>query len=86
MKLTQDQIETLNEAATPGRWVQFHPSFCPEARGTPFNQWDTSHDTSAVLPDGTRYKVSTHKHADDAAFAEALVNAYRNGNLIWKDN
>lgn len=53
--------------ATKGRRVRFHPSCCPEAVGTPISEWDTSHNTSVILNDGTRYaKYSEHRHADDA--------------------
>ena len=85
MTVTREILEDLNINATPGRRVQFHPSFCPEADGTKFAEWDTSHDVSAITPDGARYRVATYRHANDAAFVDALVNAYRNGNLVWKD-
>ena len=61
---------------TPGRWCQFHGNYCEEAKGTDYRQWDTSHDVSAILPDGTRYKVAHFRHARDAAFVEQLVNGH----------
>jgi hypothetical protein len=56
------------ESATPGRRVQFHGRYCEEAAGTPVTAWDTSHDTSLILPNGMRYRdYSHHKHAADAS-------------------
>ncbi len=56
------------EVATKGRRVQFHPAYCKEAEGTPFSEWDSSHETSVIRPDGTRYRgYATHRHAYDAA-------------------
>jgi hypothetical protein len=56
------------EDATKGRRVQFHGSYCKEAKGTSFTDWDTSHETSVIRPDGTRLRgYSQHKHAADAA-------------------
>lgn len=85
MTMTNKQLQELNLQATPGRWVQFHPHYCEEAKATPIWECDTSHDSSAVTKDGHRRKIASYQHSDDAAFAEALVNAYRNGNLIWVD-
>lgn len=53
---------------SPGKPVQFSPYHCDEAKGAPFSDWDTSHDLSLIRPDGTRYRIGTFKHADDAAF------------------
>jgi len=65
-----DLIERAKERlqwATQGRRVQFAPRFCKEAEGTPFSEWDSSHETSVILPDGTRYRgYSVHKHSADA--------------------
>lgn len=58
-----------------GRWVQFHPSYCPEAEGTPFSDWDTSHDVSIIREDGSRYRIASFRHADIAAEVCALMNA-----------
>jgi hypothetical protein len=65
-----DLIERAKERlqwATQGRRVQFAPRFCKEAEGTPFSEWDSSHETSVILPDGTRYRgYSVHRHSADA--------------------
>ena len=66
-----DRLRAATEGATEGRWVQFHPRYCPEAKGTPFSDWDSSHDMSAIrADDGTRYKLATFRHASDAFFAQ----------------
>ena len=77
-------LAALSKGATKGRWCQFHPDYCDKANRYNLSSWDTSHDVSAVIGD-TPYRVATFKHADDAAFAEALVNAYREGRLVEVD-
>ena len=68
------QVEEALEGATPGRRVQFHPQYCPEAKGVETN-FDSSHDTSAILPDGGVLRgYARHKHASDAAL-DALAPA-----------
>ncbi len=62
------QAEAVLAGVTKGRAVQFHPSYCKEAENTPFSERDTSHDLSVIRPDGTRYRIGTFRHADDAAF------------------
>lgn len=67
-RLTDDELRALVDVATPGRRVQFHPLYCAEAKDADCVEWDSSHDTSVILPDGTRYRrYSQHKHAADAA-------------------
>ncbi|EDM70799.1 hypothetical protein RAZWK3B_15418 [Roseobacter sp. AzwK-3b] len=62
-----DRAKSALEGATPGRRVQFHGDYYMEAKGTPFTEWDTSHDTSVILPNGERLRgYSRHKHAADA--------------------
>ena len=56
------------EGVTPGKPVQFHPSYCEEAKGAPFSEWDSSHDLSVILPDGKRYRIGSFRHAADAGF------------------
>ncbi|EYR81792.1 hypothetical protein [Shinella sp. DD12] len=64
-------IEKALEGVTPGRWGQFHPSYAPEAVGTPFSTWDTSHDLSAIK-DGKKFgRIATFKHSADAAYLAA---------------
>jgi hypothetical protein len=57
--------------ATPGKPVQFDPRYCDEAKEAPCQEWDTSHDLSVILGDGTRYRIGHFRHADDAAFDQA---------------
>ena len=59
------------DGVTPGKWCQFHPSYCEEAKNATFSSWDTSHDLSTVR-DGTRYRIGTFKHASDAAHVDRL--------------
>jgi hypothetical protein len=66
--MTDDELRKLLDGATEGRRVQFNPGYCREAVGTHPHEWDSSHDTSVILPDGSRLKgYARHKHADDAA-------------------
>jgi hypothetical protein len=69
--MTDEMIRALLDNATPGRRVQFHPSYCAEAAGSPFSEWDTSHDMSVIRPDGSRYRLANYRHADDAALSQA---------------
>ena len=67
-------------------WCQFNPSYNELAmelwRRTRKWDFDTSHDISNVETDGTRTKIATFKHADDAALVEQLVNAFKEGKLM----
>jgi hypothetical protein len=91
MNLIERAKEAL-EVATPGKRVQFHGYYCKEAESTPFTDWDTSHETSVILPDGSRYRgYSNHKHAADAALdalahdlASLAVAAGELADVIWK--
>ena len=75
--LTDDQVKALLDGATPGRRVQFHGSYCPEAVGTPFSDWDTSHDMSVIRPDGSRYRLAHYKHASDAYLSQMAPDLAR---------
>jgi hypothetical protein len=67
-----ERIEKAMKHVTPGKWGQFHPSFMPEANGTPFSSWDSSHGVSAVA-DGKHVKrLATFTHADDASYLDAV--------------
>ena len=69
--MTPEQIaaaRALVDAATQGRAVQFHPHYCPEAKGAKVEDWDTSHDLSVIRDDGSRYKIGSFRHAADAMF------------------
>ena len=75
--LTDDKVKALLDGATPGRRVQFHGSYCPEAVGTPFTDWDTSHDVSVIRPDGSRYRLAHYKHASDAYLSQMAPDLAR---------
>mgnify|MGYP002654507231 CR=1 FL=1 len=62
------EAEQALQGVTEGRAVQFHPHYCKEAEGAPFSDWDSSHDVSVIRPDGSRYRIASFRHADDAAF------------------
>lgn len=87
-----DLLVELDGNASHGRWVQYNPRYCPEAKGDKnVLNYDTSHDMSAVYPVATtpegevsvirRKKLGTWQHASDAHFAQTLVNLYRDGKL-----
>ena len=58
-----------------GRWVQYHPKYCLEAKGAPFEDWDTSHDVSIIREDtGERYRIAQFRHADDAGMVCKMMN------------
>lgn len=75
------RLELHDDGATSGKWGQYNPRFMDEAKDAEMKDWDTSHGLSAVH-NGQRKRIAEWKHADDAAFAEMLVNAYRSGQLI----
>lgn len=75
--LTDESVKALLDGATPGRRVQFHGSYCPEAVGTPFTDWDTSHDMSVIRPDGSRYRLAHYKHASDAYLSQMAPDLAR---------
>ena len=75
--MTDDKVKALLDGATPGRRVQFHGSYCPEAVGTPFTDWDTSHDMSVIRPDGSRYRLAHYKHASDAYLSQMAPDLAR---------
>jgi hypothetical protein len=69
-----ERIELIEKAmggATPGRWGQFHPTYAPEAVGTPFSTWDSSHDLSAIKDGKKIGRIATFKHSADAAYVDA---------------
>lgn len=79
-----DQLKDLSDAATGGVWGQYHGSNGPwqdQANKGKYTDWDSSHCMSAMNERG-RYPIGQFKHADTAAFVEALVNAYRAGELV----
>lgn len=59
---------------TPGRAVQFHQRYCPEAKDADMKDWDTSHDLSVIRLDGSRYKIGHFRHASDALFDQLCRN------------
>jgi hypothetical protein len=77
--MTPEKAQALLDGATSGRRVQFHGSYCKEAEGTPFTDWDTSHEMSVIRTDGTRYRLAHYKHASDAYLSQMapdLARAY----------
>jgi hypothetical protein len=75
--LTSAEVEALLYEATAGKRVQFHPTYCSEAKGSPFSEWDTSHEMSVIRPDGSRYKLAHYRHASDAAISQAAPTIAR---------
>ena len=66
-----DLVKRAKEAMdcmTRGKPVQFSPMYCEEAKGAKCTEWDTSHDLSVIRADGSRYRIGTFRHADDALF------------------
>jgi hypothetical protein len=92
----REKLKLLNEHASPGKWCQFHPSYCEEAQPrklkdgtwqeTEPHKFDNSHFSSAISieKDNSVYrsKVAEWHHSDDGSFADELVNAYRRGQLF----
>ncbi len=77
MTMTREEVERLLAGATPGKRVQFHGSYCKEAEGTPFTDWDTSHEMSVIRPDGSRYRLAHYKHAADAYLSQMAPDLAR---------
>lgn len=84
-----EKLSEMSKNATPGKWGQFSQStgpFMKEATSMPWKEYiqhhDTSHHMSTLNPAGEPYRLGQFKHANDAAFAETLVNAYRSGRLL----
>jgi hypothetical protein len=75
--ITPAEAQAMLDAATPGKRVQFHGSYCKEAVGTPFTDWDTSHEVSVIRVDGSRLKLAQYKHAGDAALSQAAPDLAR---------
>ena len=89
---TEEQLVELEMGATQGIWGQFSTSSGPwqaeaaklwkENRKAAISSHDTSHDMSALRA-STPKRLATFTHADDAAFAESLVNLWRAGFLTY---
>jgi len=83
--LTETQLAELEMSATQGIWGQFSLSYGPwqvEAkklwkmnRKAAIASQDTSHHVSALRAHKPN-RLATFTHADDAAFAESLVNLW----------
>ncbi len=56
--------------------VQFSPRYYEGAKGTPFSEWDTSHDLSIIDSKGNRHRVGQFKHADWAQHVGELIEKY----------
>jgi hypothetical protein len=65
-----DRVKSALKYATPGRRVQYHPSYCEEAKNDKTRErWDidSSHDTSVIRPDGSVMRgYARHRHSNDA--------------------
>jgi len=88
--MDRPDLAALDAAATSGVWGQFNATIGPfkaealahyRAHGWG-NTQDTSHHMSTLDSEGKPYRVGEFRHANDAAFAEALVNEYRAGRLV----
>lgn len=86
-----DEIERLQTEldAMKGMWGQYSPNHGPfiehaQKEWAENRKWvfDSSHDVSMLLSDGTRRKVGTFQHASDAEEAELAVNGVRSGRLV----
>lgn len=76
--ISKEAVDRMLDGVTAGRAVQFHPTYCPEAKDAPVHEWDTSHQVSVIRSDGSRYRIAEFRHASDAAFycaARELVPA-----------
>ena len=90
-----DALERLDAHATSGVWGQFstqHGPWKDEAMAlwksgdkNRCNKMDTSHHMSAMTANGPK-RLAEFTHADDAAFAEALVNLWRAGKLKYVED
>ena len=80
-----EQLRELDQWATSGVWGQYSPSHGPwkdhANENSDRSKYDTSHHISAMVKEAP-YKIAEFHHANDAAFAEALVNAYRAEQLV----
>lgn len=89
---TRADFEILDEVVTPGQWGQFSPTVGPwqDQASEYFRNRDTHDirnlDTSRHMTAHGPKRLSEWKHADDTAFAEALVNAYRSGQLGFRED
>lgn len=94
MIVSAQQLKALDKAATAGIWGQFSATHGPwqeqaitlwkKDRTAAIRCHDTSHDVSTIQH-GSPKKIAHFTHADDAAFAESLVNAYRAGRIEYVD-
>lgn len=88
--VSKKALEALDSCATTGVWGQYsalHGYWKERAKADfkarKYNLLDTSHHISAVKGKGDPYRVGEFRHANDAAFAEALVNLWRAGRLKY---
>lgn len=83
MNLTK-KLKELDDMATKGEWGRYHFRYGPwqeEADNDNVLLYDNTHQMSA-MPNGERVRIAEWSNAVDAGFAETLVNAYRNGDMI----
>lgn len=68
----------MGERSTPSglRAVQFSPPYCKEAEGTDCASWDSSHDLSVIMPNGSRVRIGTFKHARWAEAVGKMIESH----------
>jgi hypothetical protein len=85
--MTKQEFERANTRIPYGKAMQYSLTKMAElGHAQDERLHDTSHDMSIVSEDGSVAKFGTFKHADYAGYAEDLINAYRNGDLVWKED
>ena len=77
--------ECYKDVIPSGKLKQYKIHECKK-NGHPLKMADTSHDVSIVEEGKEPYRFGTFHHAHYAGFVEDLVNAYRNGDLVWKSD
>lgn len=87
--MIKDVFERRFKSIIPeGEFCQFNPENAKKygIKWTVINH-DSSHDMSIVNQQTKEVQKFGHfKHADYADFVETLLNAYREGDLVWKDD
>lgn len=79
--MTSDELERLNKAATEGQWSS--RGTCTLDGPQRIHVSPAGHETRYAECLGTF--VARLNGRDNATFIVELVNAYRRGNLVWKD-
>jgi hypothetical protein len=79
MKVTAELLKQLSDRATPGTWTRSH-----------YIIYGSGHGEGALVALTSDIKYLNHtsdpkRSAHDARFITALVNAYRSGDLMFKE-